>query len=122
MRFQKSNEAACLNSDSIYYGESLSGSRRSYGAAALKTEIPVTAGDLLIAVGSRRHPLYASAFLYLVGTPLALASCWGLLATLFMVPVLVWRHFDEENLLAAHLPRYSEYQEKVRHRLVPYIW
>jgi protein-S-isoprenylcysteine O-methyltransferase Ste14 len=69
-----------------------------------------------------RHPMYASAFLYLVGTPLALASYWGLLAALFMVPFLVWRLFEEEKLLVANLSGYREYREKVRHRLVPYIW
>jgi protein-S-isoprenylcysteine O-methyltransferase Ste14 len=34
-----------------------------------------------------RHPMYASAFLYLAGTPLALGSYWGLLALLFMIVI-----------------------------------
>src|SRR5262249_43462176 len=38
-----------------------------------------------------RHPMYASAFLYLIGTPLALGSYWGLLALAFMAPVLICR-------------------------------
>jgi protein-S-isoprenylcysteine O-methyltransferase Ste14 len=46
-----------------------------------------------------RHPMYASAFLYLVGTPLALGSYWGLLALLFMLSFLIWRLFDERNFL-----------------------
>lgn len=69
-----------------------------------------------------RHPMYASASLYLIGTPLALGSYWGLLVLVGMMPLLIWRLFDEERLLANHLPGYREYQKKVQHRLVPYIW
>jgi len=43
-----------------------------------------------------RHPMYASALVYLVGTPLALGSFWGLLALLAMMPFLIWRLYDGE--------------------------
>ncbi len=69
-----------------------------------------------------RHPMYASALLYLIGTPLALGSFWGLLAFAAMMPFLIWRLYDEEGLLAENLPGYREYQKKVRYRLVPFIW
>jgi protein-S-isoprenylcysteine O-methyltransferase Ste14 len=69
-----------------------------------------------------RHPMYASALLYLVGTPLALGSYWGLLALVFMMSFLIWRLVDEEQFLAKNLPAYTEYQKKVQHRLVPYVW
>jgi protein-S-isoprenylcysteine O-methyltransferase Ste14 len=69
-----------------------------------------------------RHPLYASASLYLLGTPLALGSYWGLLVAAGMIPLLMWRLFDEERFLATNLRGYQEYLEKVRHRLVPYVW
>jgi protein-S-isoprenylcysteine O-methyltransferase Ste14 len=69
-----------------------------------------------------RHPMYASALLYLAGTPLALGSYWGLVPVLAMLPFLIWRLFDEEKLLVEKLPGYVEYQQKVRHRLVPGIW
>jgi protein-S-isoprenylcysteine O-methyltransferase Ste14 len=69
-----------------------------------------------------RHPMYASALLYLVGTPLALGSFWGLLALAATMPFLIWRLFDEERFLAKNLSGYTEYQKKVRHRLVPLIW
>ena len=38
------------------------------------------------------------------------------------MPFLMWRLFDEEWLLAARLPGYAEYQSKVTHRLVPFVW
>jgi len=69
-----------------------------------------------------RHPLYASALVYLAGTPLALGSYWGLLALLFMLPFLVWRLVDEEHLLVRELPGYADYRRQVRHRLVPFVW
>src|SRR5436189_234444 len=69
-----------------------------------------------------RHPMYASALLYLAGTPLALGSYRGLVPLVAMLPFLVWRLFDEEALLTGSLPGYLEYKKKVRHRLVPGIW
>ena len=69
-----------------------------------------------------RHPMYASALLYLLGTPLALGSYYGLLPVAAMVPLLLWRLFDEEKFLATNLQGYSEYQQRVRHRLVPFLW
>jgi len=69
-----------------------------------------------------RHPMYASASLYLVGTALALGSYWGLVPIAAMMPFLIWRLLDEERLLATHLPGYTEYQKRVRHRLVPCVW
>jgi protein-S-isoprenylcysteine O-methyltransferase Ste14 len=69
-----------------------------------------------------RHPMYASALLYLIGTPLALGSYWGLLGVAFMLPVLTWRLINEEKFLGRNLPGYTEYQKKVRYRLVPGVW
>src|SRR5689334_12598681 len=46
-----------------------------------------------------RHPMYASALLYLFGTPLALRSYWGLLPFFFIIPFLMWRLVDEEKML-----------------------
>ena len=69
-----------------------------------------------------RHPMYASGLLYVLGTPLALGSYWGLGPLAAMSPFLIWRLFDEERFLCERLPGYPEYQQKVRHRLVPRIW
>jgi len=69
-----------------------------------------------------RHPMYAGALLYLIGTPLALGSYRGLLAFAATMPFLIWRLLDEEQLLARDLPGYREYQQRVRRRLVPFVW
>ena len=69
-----------------------------------------------------RHPMYASGSLYLLGTPLALGSYWGLVVLGAMMPCLLWRLVAEERFLAQRLPGYTEYQQRVRHRLVPFVW
>ena len=69
-----------------------------------------------------RHPMYMGAFVLLVGIPLSLGSLCGLLAIAAMMPALIWRLLNEERFLVKNLPGYAEYQNKVRHRLVPFIW
>jgi protein-S-isoprenylcysteine O-methyltransferase Ste14 len=87
--------------------------------------IEVAADQRVISTGPYaivRHPMYASASLYLVGTPLALGSWWGFVPLAGMLPFLIWRLIDEERFLARNLPGYTDYQKKVRFRLVPRIW
>jgi protein-S-isoprenylcysteine O-methyltransferase Ste14 len=69
-----------------------------------------------------RHPMYAGALLYLLGTPLALGSYWGLVVFGVVLLFLLWRLFDEERFLCRNLPGYTEYRKRVRHRLVPFVW
>jgi protein-S-isoprenylcysteine O-methyltransferase Ste14 len=69
-----------------------------------------------------RHPMYAGGLVMLLGIPIALGSWWGLLVIAAMTPALIWRLFDEEKFLARNLPGYSEYQKKVRYRLIPQVW
>ena len=45
-----------------------------------------------------------------------------LLALAAMMPALVWRILDEEEFLAAGLPGYEAYRQKVRYRLIPGVW
>jgi protein-S-isoprenylcysteine O-methyltransferase Ste14 len=92
-----------------------------FGSATIEVaenQIVVSRGPYAIV----RHPMYASALLYLVGTPLALGSYWGLIPIAAILPLVVWRLLDEERLLARRLPGYGEYQRRVRHRLVPFVW
>jgi protein-S-isoprenylcysteine O-methyltransferase Ste14 len=69
-----------------------------------------------------RHPMYASALVLLLGIPIALGSWWGVLALFAILPALIWRLIDEEKFLARNLPGYVEYQQKVRYRLIPWVW
>ncbi len=103
-----------------------------YFIARVYRENTFTSATIEVATGQKvvatvpyaivRHPMYASAWLYLLGTPLALRSYWGLLAVMVMVPFLIWRLLDEEQLLARDLHGYTEYQTRVRYRLIPFVW
>jgi protein-S-isoprenylcysteine O-methyltransferase Ste14 len=69
-----------------------------------------------------RHPMYSGALLYMLGTPLALASYWGLLGFVLLLLVIVWRLQDEERMLSGELPGYADYRARVRWRLIPGVW
>ena len=69
-----------------------------------------------------RHPMYFGGLIMLLGMPLALGSWLGSSVLALMMPALMWRLIDEENFLAKNLPGYVEYRNKVKYRLVPFIW
>jgi len=69
-----------------------------------------------------RHPMYAGALLFFIGTPLLLGSRFGLAAAPLLVVVLAARAVMEERMLAEELPGYREYAQRVRYRLVPGVW
>jgi protein-S-isoprenylcysteine O-methyltransferase Ste14 len=69
-----------------------------------------------------RHPMYSVGVLFFAGIALGLGSWWALTLLLIAFPVLVIRILDEEKLLQKDLPGYTDYAQKVRYRLVPYIW
>jgi protein-S-isoprenylcysteine O-methyltransferase Ste14 len=66
--------------------------------------------------------MYTGALTMLSGAPLALGSWWGLLTIIPITLVIIWRLIDEEKFLVRRLPGYSDYRNKVRYRLVPFIW
>ena len=69
-----------------------------------------------------RHPMYVGWLVTFSGVPPALGSWWGLFTIIPILLVIVWRLLDEEIFLAGNLPGYSEYQNRVQYRLVPFIW
>jgi protein-S-isoprenylcysteine O-methyltransferase Ste14 len=69
-----------------------------------------------------RHPMYSVGVLFFAGIALGLGSWWTLILLVIAIPVLVLRILDEEKVLEKDLPGYTEYEQKVRYRLVPYLW
>jgi len=69
-----------------------------------------------------RHPMYTGGMLFLLATPVALASWWGLIPAALLCVVVVVRLLDEERFLIKNLPGYAEYRHRVRWRLVPGVW
>ena len=69
-----------------------------------------------------RHPMYAATLLLFLSMPLILGSVWSFLAFLPYPFLIAWRIKGEERLLEKELDGYVEYKEKVRYRLIPYVW
>jgi len=69
-----------------------------------------------------RHPMYTSTLLLFLAMPLILGSFAALAVFLFYPAVIVRRIRDEEELLRAELAGYEDYMEKVKFRLVPFVW
>ena len=53
---------------------------------------------------------------------MALGSWVALPFALAVILVVVVRLMDEEKFLRENLSGYQEYQQKVRYRLIPFIW
>jgi protein-S-isoprenylcysteine O-methyltransferase Ste14 len=89
------------------------------------TTVQVASGQKVVSTGLYglvRHPMYTGNVLMLVGLPLALGSYWALALVVPGVAVLAARIHDEETLLGEELDGYREYTQKVRSRLIPYVW
>lgn len=69
-----------------------------------------------------RHPMYATAVIFLVGTTLLLGSWYGLVVGLILVIGIAVRAVQEERTLRAELPGYDAYLAQVKYHLIPYIW
>jgi protein-S-isoprenylcysteine O-methyltransferase Ste14 len=72
--------------------------------------------------GLVRHPMYCGSLIFMVGTPLALGSYWGLLGVIPVASILAFRILDEEKMLREELTGYGAYTGEVKYRLVPHVW
>jgi protein-S-isoprenylcysteine O-methyltransferase Ste14 len=82
-------------------------------------------GQTVISTGPyhyMRHPLYTSALLFFLGTPLLLGSWYGLLFAPILIAGLVGRTILEERVLREELPGYDAYMAQVKYRFIPYVW
>lgn len=93
--------------------------------AYLARTIRVEQGQQLVDTGLYgvvRHPMYAATLLLFLSMPLILGSILSLLVML-AYPILIARRIEnEEQVLLRDLPGYGAYRNKVRWRLVPFIW
>ncbi|MBU0668069.1 isoprenylcysteine carboxylmethyltransferase family protein [Patescibacteria group bacterium] len=69
-----------------------------------------------------RHPMYAGAILMYIFLPIALGSYWALFFFISIIPFIILRIFNEEEVLLRDLKGYREYMKKVKYRLIPGIW
>ena len=69
-----------------------------------------------------RHPGYAGNLLSLPGIVLALGSVWTLIPAALALIIGVIRTALEDRTLQEELPGYREYSQRVRYRLIPWLY
>ena len=72
--------------------------------------------------GIVRHPMYTATTLLFLMMPLVLGSLVAFLVMLLYIPLIIKRIRNEEAVLAAGLEGYREYMQRVRYRLIPFVW
>lgn len=69
-----------------------------------------------------RHPMYTATLLMFLSMPLVLGSWWALLIFSIYPILIIKRIQNEEQVLAKGLKGYVDYQQRVRWRLIPWVW
>ena len=72
--------------------------------------------------GIVRHPMYMTTFLLFLSMPLVLGSVISFVIMLVYIPIIAKRIRNEEKVLEAGLVDYAEYKQKVKYKVVPFIW
>ena len=93
--------------------------------AWLSRSVEIQAGQSVVDTGLYgivRHPMYMATILLFLMIPLVLGSWYGLIAFAFYPAIIIVRLKDEENLLTRELPGYAAYKQKVKYRIIPFIW
>ena len=93
--------------------------------AYLSRTIQVEEGQTVVSTGLYgivRHPMYMATLLLFLVMPLVLGSWWALIPFAFYPAIIISRLKDEEELLTRELAGYVEYKEKVKYRIIPFIW
>ena len=93
--------------------------------AYLSRTIKVQDGQKVIDTGLYgivRHPMYSATLLLFLSMPLVLGSLWSFLIFLAYPLIIAKRIVGEEAFLKQELPCYREYKQKVKYRLIPFIW
>ena len=93
--------------------------------AWLSRTIKVEEGQKVVDTGLYgivRHPMYMATILLFLMIPLILGSWIALMVFCFYPKIIILRLKEEEFLLKRELPGYAEYMQKVKYRILPFIW
>ena len=72
--------------------------------------------------GIVRHPMYSVTLILFLSMPIILGSLYSF-AIFLVYPFIIARRIKgEEALLEKELPGYTEYKQRVKYRLIPFIW
>ena len=69
-----------------------------------------------------RHPMYFATILMFISMPLILGSIFSFIVFLMYIPLIALRAVNEEKVLEKELNGYTEYKQKVKYRIIPFIW
>ncbi|MBQ6197077.1 MAG: isoprenylcysteine carboxylmethyltransferase family protein [Lachnospiraceae bacterium] len=72
--------------------------------------------------GLVRHPMYMTTLLLFLSMPLVLGSVLSFAVTLLYIPIIAKRIRNEEQVLEDGLEGYKEYKERVRYKVIPFVW
>jgi protein-S-isoprenylcysteine O-methyltransferase Ste14 len=72
--------------------------------------------------GIVRHPMYSATVFLFLSMPLILGSMMSFVVMLVYIPIINARIKNEEKVLSEGLPGYKEYKQKVRSKVIPFIW
>ena len=72
--------------------------------------------------GIVRHPMYTSTIFLFLSMPLVLDSIFSFIVMLVYPIIIIFRIRNEERVLENELIGYEEYKEKVKYKLIPYLW
>ena len=93
--------------------------------AYLSRTVKVEEGQKVVDTGLYgivRHPMYMATLLLFLMMPLVLGSWYAVLAFGFYPAIIIVRLKDEEDLLTRELSGYAAYKQKVKYRLIPFVW
>ena len=91
----------------------------------LSRTIEVQEGQTVVDTGLYgivRHPMYAVTLLLFLSMPLVLGSVISFVIFLAYPLLIAKRIKNEEQVLEAGLPGYTEYKQKVKYRMIPFVW
>ena len=93
--------------------------------AYLSRTIKVEEGQKVVDTGLYgivRHPMYMATILLFLMIPMVLGSWYALIIFACYPAIIIVRLKDEEELLTRQLPGYAEYKQKVKYRIIPFVW
>ena len=72
--------------------------------------------------GVVRHPMYSATIMLFLSMPMVLGSIYSFIIFLAYPIIIAMRIKGEEEFLEKELEGYKEYKNKVKYRMIPFIW
>lgn len=72
--------------------------------------------------GVVRHPMYSATIILFLSMPMVLGSIYSFIIFLAYPIIIAMRIKGEEEFLEKELEGYKEYKNKVKYRMIPFIW